>query len=63
MMNEILWPKKYLPGTTDNFVSNEKIIKDMTAEEVWKYLNNTSMWPKYTTTLLIFIFIIYQVQI
>lgn len=43
MMNEILWPKKYLPGTTDNFVSNEKIIKDMTAEEVWKYLNNTSM--------------------
>lgn len=47
MMNEILWPKKYLPGTTDNFVSNEKIIKDMTAEEVWKYLNNTSMWPKY----------------
>ena len=47
MMNEILWPEKYTPGTTDNFVSNEKIVANMTAEEVWKYLDNTSMWPKY----------------
>ncbi len=47
MINEILWPKKYMPGTTDNFVSNEKIVANMTAEEVWKYLADTSMWPKY----------------
>lgn len=47
MMNAINWPEEYLPGTTQNFVSNEKIIANITAEEVWPYLNNTSMWPKY----------------
>lgn len=47
MINEINWPKEYLPGTTQNFVSNEKIVANMSAEEVWPYLTNTSMWPKY----------------
>ncbi|KAH8552235.1 hypothetical protein BGW37DRAFT_534069 [Umbelopsis sp. PMI_123] len=31
----INWPDRYLPGTTDNYVSNEII------------LTNTSEWPKY----------------
>lgn len=47
MMNEIFWPKEYTPGTTDNFACNEMIISGITAEEIWPYLDNTSMWPKY----------------
>ncbi|QES88199.1 SRPBCC family protein [Rhizosphaericola mali] len=47
MLNEINWPNEYLPGTTDNFCSNELIVKDLSAEEVWKYLNNTTAWPQY----------------
>ena len=48
-MNEILWPKGYLPGETDNFASNEIIVKGLTAEEVWIYLDNTLEWAKYYT--------------
>ena len=33
MLNEIYWPEEYLPGTTDNFVSNEVIVKDLKAED------------------------------
>lgn len=47
MMNEIFWPEHYTPGTTDNFASNEIIRTNLTAEEVWPYLENTSEWPKY----------------
>ena len=46
-MNAILWPEKYTPGTTDNFVSNEVIVKGLTAAEVWEYLNDTTYWPSY----------------
>lgn len=46
-MNAIIWPEGYLPGTTDNFVSNEIIIAGLTAAEVWKYLSDTSAWPAY----------------
>lgn len=35
MLNEINWPKEYLPGTTDNFASNEVIVKDLTAADVF----------------------------
>jgi hypothetical protein len=46
-MNSIVWPEKYTPGTTDNFVSNEVIGKGLTAAEVWTYLNDTSYWKSY----------------
>lgn len=47
MANEILWPEQYLPGTTDNYVSNEVIIPGLSAEEVWPFLNDTSKWSTY----------------
>jgi hypothetical protein len=46
-MNSIIWPKKYLPGTTDNFVSNEVIVKGITAEQVWSLLVNITKWESY----------------
>ena len=33
----IVWPQEYLPGTTDNFVSNEIIVADLTAQEIRLY--------------------------
>lgn len=47
MLNEINWPKEYLPGTTDNFASNEVIVKDLTAADVWPYLTHATVWEKY----------------
>ncbi|KAF2967024.1 hypothetical protein GQX73_g6529 [Xylaria multiplex] len=47
MSSHILWPQKYLPGTTDNFVSNEIFVKGLTAEQVWPYLNNITKWDSY----------------
>lgn len=32
---------------TDNFASNEIIMANLTAAEVWEYLNNTSKWESY----------------
>ena len=46
-MNAINWPKEYLPGTTDNFVSNEIIVKGISLKEVWPYLVDASKWPTY----------------
>lgn len=46
-MSEIVWPEKYLPGTTDNFVSNEVIVRGLTAEDVWLYLEDTADWERY----------------
>ncbi|MFT4085157.1 MAG: hypothetical protein QM638_21460 [Nocardioides sp.] len=45
--NAILWPEHYLPGTGDNFVSNEVIVSGLTAEDVWHYLVDTSTWESY----------------
>ncbi|MCE5098180.1 SRPBCC domain-containing protein [Staphylococcus devriesei] len=47
MMNAIQWPKKWLPGLTDNFASNELIIKDLEFEPVVKNLIDTAQWEKY----------------
>jgi hypothetical protein len=30
-MNAIIWPQGYLPGFTENFVSNEVIVAGLTA--------------------------------
>jgi hypothetical protein len=46
-VNCIHWPERYLPGTTDNFVSNEDIVKGLSAADVWPILINASLWPAY----------------
>lgn len=43
----ITWPAHFLPGTTDNFVSNEVIAKDLTAAAIWALLSDTSKWESY----------------
>jgi hypothetical protein len=45
--SSIIWPKHFLPGTTDNFVSNERIAKDITSTQVWALLANISKWESY----------------
>ena len=47
MLNEINWPHEYLPGTTDNFASNEIIVKGITAKDVFDNLIDTSIWTTY----------------
>jgi hypothetical protein len=47
MASHIIWPQKYLPGTTDNFVSNEVIAKGITATQVWANLNDITKWESY----------------
>lgn len=46
-MNEIIWPEGYLPGFTDNFVSNEVIASGLNAEDIWPLLASPSCWPTY----------------
>ncbi|AAU38011.1 polyketide cyclase [[Mannheimia] succiniciproducens] len=43
----IIWPEKYTPGETDNYASNEVIIKDLSVLDVWEYLIDTKAWPTY----------------
>ncbi len=47
MLNEIHWPHDYLPGTTDNFASNEIIVQGIQAAETFENLIDTSIWPTY----------------
>ncbi|MGC0328284.1 hypothetical protein RKD23_001274 [Streptomyces sp. SAI-170] len=47
MQNAIDWPERFLPGTGDNFVSNEVIVEGVTAARVWPYLTDTSTWESY----------------
>ena len=44
-MSDIIWPERYLPGTTDNYVSNEIIVAGLSAPEVWPYLAKTTPNP------------------
>ncbi|WP_343652522.1 SRPBCC domain-containing protein [Stenotrophomonas sp.] len=46
-MNAIHWPDGYLPGLTDNFVSNEVIVAGLTAADIWPLLATPSHWPTY----------------
>lgn len=46
-MSAIHWPEHYLPGTTDNFVSNAVVAAGLTAAEVWRYLEDTTWWEAY----------------
>ncbi|WP_328875631.1 SRPBCC family protein [Streptomyces sp. NBC_00287] len=45
--NAINWPEKYLPGTGDNFVSNEVVVPGVTAAQVWRALTDTATWESY----------------
>lgn len=45
--NAIVFPVEYTPGTTDNYCSNEVIVKDLNSQEMWKYLVNPFVWPEY----------------
>ncbi|MFV0288494.1 MAG: SRPBCC domain-containing protein [Mycoplasmatales bacterium] len=47
MLNQINWLEGFEPGNTDNFVSNEIIIKGVTAQTAWKYIVDTKLWPLY----------------
>ncbi|MGC5807548.1 SRPBCC domain-containing protein [Ralstonia pseudosolanacearum] len=44
-MSEIVWPERFLPGTTDNYVSNETIVAGLRAADGWPWLNDTTAWP------------------
>lgn len=46
-MSDIAWPEGYVPGFTDNYVSNEITVAGIAAADVWACLNNTSLWPTY----------------
>lgn len=47
MQESIQWPEKYLPGTTDHFVSNETIVKGAPVPAIWKALITPSLWPQF----------------
>lgn len=46
-MNEIFWPEGYLPGFTENFVSNETIVTGLSADDIWPLLSAAPQWPTY----------------
>lgn len=46
-MHQINWPKGFIPGFTENFVSNEVIVSGISAEEVWPFLSRAGLWPTY----------------
>jgi hypothetical protein len=46
-MHAIIWPAGYLPGTTENFVSNEIIVAGLSAAELWPWLSSAPRWPDY----------------
>lgn len=43
----IIWPTQFLPGTTDNFVSNEVIASQLSASQIWPLLSDISQWSRY----------------
>ncbi|ETS81166.1 hypothetical protein PFICI_06168 [Pestalotiopsis fici W106-1] len=47
MPSDIIWPDKYLPGTTDNYVSNEIFVKGITSQQVWAKLADITKWETY----------------
>lgn len=43
----IRWPEKWTPGETDNFVSNELIVKGLDFDRVVQHLRTAADWEKY----------------
>jgi len=46
-MNSIHWPDGFVPGFTENFVSNEVIVAGLSAQDIWPLLSVPSRWPGY----------------
>jgi hypothetical protein len=46
-MSDIIWPHGYVPGFTENFVSNEVIVAGLSVAEAWPLLNTPGLWPGY----------------
>ncbi len=46
-MSDIIWPVGYVPGYTDNFCSNEVIVRGLRAADLWPLLNAPGLWPSY----------------
>ena len=47
MQPSIKWPEQFLPGKTDNYVSNEVIVTGITANQVWTFLADITKWESY----------------
>lgn len=47
IQNAINFPKKYTPGFTDNFASNELIVENLDFDKVVYFLSDTSTWENY----------------
>lgn len=43
----IAFPPDFLPGTGDNFLSNEYYTDSSTGEELWQFLEDPALWPTY----------------
>lgn len=46
-MSDIIWPEGFVPGFTDNFVSNEVIVAGLSAAEIWPFLAIAANWSLY----------------
>jgi hypothetical protein len=46
-MHAIHWPEGFLPGFTDNYVSNEVIVAGLDPAQVWPWLVTPATWPTY----------------
>ena len=46
-MSDIIWPTGYVPGYTDNFCSNEVIVRGLRTVDLWPLLNTPGLWPGY----------------
>ncbi|CAK9885695.1 MAG: hypothetical protein XXXJIFNMEKO3_02102 [Candidatus Erwinia impunctatus] len=47
LMNIIHWPEGFIPGFTDNFVSNEMFIYGLSVSDLWPFLSQPQRWPDY----------------
>ena len=46
-MSDILWPQGFVPGFTDNYCSNEVIVRGLSVADLWPLLNTPARWPTY----------------
>ncbi|MEM1418155.1 MAG: SRPBCC domain-containing protein [Myxococcota bacterium] len=46
-MSDIVWPDGFVPGFTDNFCSNEEIVRGLSVAQLWPWLNEPGRWPTY----------------
>lgn len=46
-MSDIIWPAGFVPGFTDNYVSNEMIVGGLTTADIWPFLVQPALWPTY----------------